>query len=66
MNWRPDKAILVLTGDITPEQGFALAEQAFGDWPRPAEPPPPPPGGHPNGARRATSPSTCPASARRR
>jgi zinc protease len=51
-NWRPDKAILVLTGDITPEQGFALAEQAFGAWPRPAEPPAPPPDGHPNGAPR--------------
>ena len=26
--WRPDNAVLVLTGDITPEQGFALAEKA--------------------------------------
>jgi zinc protease len=52
MNWRPDKAILVLTGDIAPEQGFALAEQAFGAWPRPAELAPPPPDGHPNGAPR--------------
>ncbi len=30
-NWRPDNAILVLTGDLTPEQGFALAETAFGE-----------------------------------
>lgn len=30
--FRPDNAILVMTGDITPEQGFALAEKAFGDW----------------------------------
>ena len=36
--YRPDNAVLVLTGDITPEQGFALAEQAFGDWARPATP----------------------------
>ncbi len=33
--FRPDNAILVLTGDITPEQGFALAERAFGDWAKP-------------------------------
>jgi zinc protease len=36
--FRPDNAILVLTGDITPEQGFALAERTFGDWARPATP----------------------------
>jgi zinc protease len=34
--FRPDNAVLVLTGDITPEQGFALAEKTFGDWPKPA------------------------------
>ena len=38
--FRPDNAILVLTGDITPEQGFALAERAFGDWKAPAGPAP--------------------------
>jgi zinc protease len=27
-----------LTGDITAEQGFALAEKAFGDWAKPAAP----------------------------
>ena len=36
--YRPDDAVLVLTGDLTPEQGFALAEQAFGDWKAPAQP----------------------------
>jgi len=36
--FRPDNAILVLTGDITAEQGFALAEKAFGDWAKPAAP----------------------------
>jgi zinc protease len=40
--WRPDNAILVLTGDITPDEGFAMAEKAFGDWPKPADPPPAP------------------------
>ncbi len=35
---RPDNAILVLSGDISPEQGFALARQAFGDWTRPSDP----------------------------
>jgi zinc protease len=36
--YRPDNAVLVLTGDITPESGFALAQRAFGDWARPAAP----------------------------
>ncbi|MDB5445941.1 MAG: peptidase family [Phenylobacterium sp.] len=36
--FRPDNAVLVLTGDITPEQGFALAERTFGDWAKPATP----------------------------
>jgi zinc protease len=36
--YRPDNAVLVLTGDIAPEQGFALAEKMFGDWAKPAEP----------------------------
>ncbi len=34
--FRPDGAILVLTGDIEPEVGFALAEKTFGDWTAPA------------------------------
>lgn len=38
--WRPDNAVLVLTGDLTPEAGFALAEKAFGGWKKPAAPPP--------------------------
>ena len=33
--FRPDNATLVLTGDITAEKGFALAQAAFGDWARP-------------------------------
>jgi zinc protease len=34
--WRPDNSILVITGDVTPDQGFAMAEKALGGWPRPA------------------------------
>ncbi|MBC7768618.1 MAG: insulinase family protein [Phycisphaerales bacterium] len=34
--WRPDNAVLVITGDVSAEEGFALAEQHFGDWARPA------------------------------
>jgi zinc protease len=41
--YRPDNAILVMTGDITPEQGFALAEKAFGDWAKPGQALPPQP-----------------------
>jgi zinc protease len=33
--WRPDNAVLVISGDITPEAGFRLAEDAFGGWVRP-------------------------------
>ena len=36
--FRPDNAILVLTGDVTPEAGFALAREAFGDWDAPTAP----------------------------
>ena len=37
----PNNAVLGLAGDITPEQGFALAEKYFGDIPaRPAPPAP--------------------------
>jgi zinc protease len=36
MFYRPDNAILVIGGDITPENGFAIAEKYFGDWQKPA------------------------------
>ena len=36
--WRPDNATLIVTGSLTPEQGFALAERLFGGWRAPAEP----------------------------
>jgi zinc protease len=51
--FRPDNAILVFTGDLTPEQGFALAEAAFGDWPKPQAPLAPPPAIRPDAAPRA-------------
>ena len=41
--YRPDNAVLVLTGDITAEQGFALAEKTFGGWAKPVAPLPAPP-----------------------
>jgi zinc protease len=34
--WRPDNAVLVITGDVSADEGFALAERFFGDWARPA------------------------------
>jgi zinc protease len=46
--FRPDNAILVFTGDIQPDQAFALAERAFGDWARPPTPLPQPPVISPN------------------
>ncbi|MEQ1493908.1 MAG: pitrilysin family protein, partial [Terricaulis sp.] len=33
--WRPDNAVLVITGDVSAEEGFALAERHFGNWARP-------------------------------
>jgi len=33
--YRPDNAILVIGGDITAKDGFALAEKSFGDWKKP-------------------------------
>jgi zinc protease len=40
--WRPDNALLVITGDILPEAGFALAEEMLGTWKKPATPLPGP------------------------
>ncbi|HEX3406549.1 MAG TPA: pitrilysin family protein, partial [Caulobacteraceae bacterium] len=36
--YRPDNAVLVVTGGIDPDTVFAQAEQAFGDWPRASAP----------------------------
>jgi zinc protease len=37
-HWRPDNAVLVIAGDVSAENGFALAERFFGDWARPDAP----------------------------
>jgi zinc protease len=36
--WRPDNALLVISGDIEPAAGFKLAEDAFGAWAKPQGP----------------------------
>lgn len=36
--YRPDNAILILAGDITPAQAQQLAQASFGDWAKPATP----------------------------
>lgn len=33
--YRPDNAILVIGGDMTPQDGFGLAEKYFGSWQKP-------------------------------
>ncbi|MBU1379038.1 MAG: insulinase family protein [Alphaproteobacteria bacterium] len=53
--FRPDNAVLVLTGDISAEQGFALAQKAFGDWKKPATPLAPAPAITPAGKARAVA-----------
>ena len=30
--FRPDRALLIITGRVSPEDGFKLAERSFGDW----------------------------------
>jgi zinc protease len=34
----PNNTALLLSGDLDPEEGFAAAAEAFGDWPRGADP----------------------------
>jgi zinc protease len=43
--YRPDNAILILAGDITPAQALQLAQASFGGWSRPATPLPAKPAG---------------------
>jgi len=38
--WRPDNAVLIITGNVTPDQGFDLARAAFGAWAKPSSPSP--------------------------
>jgi zinc protease len=30
--WRPDRAVLAIAGDVSPERAFAVADSAFGRW----------------------------------
>ncbi len=34
----PNNSLLVISGDVTPEEGFALAEELYGDWERGDDP----------------------------
>ncbi|WEN15650.1 pitrilysin family protein [Rhodanobacter sp. AS-Z3] len=43
--YRPDNAILILAGDITPAQAQQLAQASFGDWVKPTTPLPARPAG---------------------
>ena len=43
--YRPDNAILILAGDVTPQQAQQLAQASFGDWKKPATPLPAKPAG---------------------
>ncbi|GAM98340.1 hypothetical protein U91I_01973 [alpha proteobacterium U9-1i] len=52
--WRPDAAVLVISGDVTAEEGFALAERHFGGWARPASAAP----AQPNANAAASAPRT--------
>lgn len=35
-HWRPDNAVLVISGDASPDEGVKLAARFFGDWAKPA------------------------------
>jgi zinc protease len=37
-NWRPDNAVLVIAGDISANDGFALVESSLGAWAKPETP----------------------------
>ncbi len=36
--WAPNNSVVVITGDVKPEDAFAQVTQLFGDWPRGTEP----------------------------
>ncbi|MBY0563488.1 MAG: insulinase family protein [Hyphomonadaceae bacterium] len=42
-HWRPDNAVLVITGDVSNDEGLALAQRFFGDWVNPPGERPAPP-----------------------
>ena len=51
-SFRPDDAVLVMTGGLDPEAAFALAEQSFGGWAQPSTPLTPAPASAPSATRR--------------
>ena len=59
-HYRPNQAIVVVSGDVEPEAVVALLESHFGDWPSAVEPPPPantiPPVTGANGVQRKAFP----------
>ena len=36
--WVPNNSVIVVTGDVKPEEAFAQVAELFGDWPRGADP----------------------------
>jgi zinc protease len=36
--YRPDNTVLIIGGDITPDDAFALTQRVFGDWKKPSTP----------------------------
>lgn len=42
-HYRPNNAVLIISGDVSPEAAFAAAEKAFGSWARGTVPPRPAP-----------------------
>ena len=50
--FRPDHAVLVMTGGLDPDAAFALAERSFGAWAKPSAPLTPAPASTPTATRR--------------
>jgi zinc protease len=42
LNYRPDRAVLIIAGNLQAEEAFGLAEKSFGDWSAPASQEPTP------------------------
>lgn len=50
-HWRPDRAVLVIAGDVAPERAFAVAEEWFRRWSGQSPAPPSAPAAAPIGDR---------------
>ncbi|MGQ3056782.1 MAG: M16 family metallopeptidase [Nevskia sp.] len=62
-HYRPDNSVLVLTGDLAPDTGIALAAQLFGDWLPDAPVPPAAPRPRPAIPAATVEPQPAPSSA---